>query len=124
MGNGFYWTSVKGYRGSYLTAYNNGDYGIYSYSATDGQFDNSRTITEETTIDMKPAPTTISPSITIGGPGLANPVLESIPGFYMYLLPLSLYVVWLSLATWDLVRRSDIKSGARIGWQLSISFLF
>ena len=34
VGNGFYWTGVKGYRGSYLTAYNNGDYGIYSYSAT------------------------------------------------------------------------------------------
>lgn len=71
---------------------------------------------------MKPAPTTISPSITIGGSGFAYPVLELIPGFYMYLLPLSLYVVWLSLATWDLVRRSDIKSGARIGW-LAIVYL-
>ncbi len=40
-GNGFYWTGVKGYRGSNLTAFNNGDYGIYSYSAIDGQFDNS-----------------------------------------------------------------------------------
>jgi len=40
-GNGFYWTGVKEYRGSYLTAYNNGDYGIYSFSAIDGQFDNS-----------------------------------------------------------------------------------
>jgi plastocyanin len=74
------------------------------------------TITEGTPIDMTPAPTTISPSITIGGLGLANPVLESILGFYMYLLPLSLYAVWLSIATWDLVRRSDMKSGARIGW--------
>ena len=71
---------------------------------------------------MTPAPTTISPSITIGGLGLANPVLESILGFYMYLLPLSLYAVWLSIATWDLVRRSDIKSGARIGW-LAIVYL-
>ena len=74
------------------------------------------TITEGTPIDMTPAPATISPSITIGGLGLANPILESILGFYMYLLPLSLYAVWLSVATWDLVRRSDIKSGARIGW--------
>jgi len=74
------------------------------------------TITEGTPIDMTPAPATISPSITIGGLGLANPVLESILGFYMYLLPLSLYAVWLSVATWDLVRRSDMKSGVRIGW--------
>jgi hypothetical protein len=41
VGNGFYWTGVTGYRGSYLTAYANGDYGIYSYSATNGQFDHS-----------------------------------------------------------------------------------
>ncbi len=74
------------------------------------------TIIEGTPIDMTPAPATISPSITIGGLGLANPVLELILGFYMYLLPLSLYAVWLSVATWDLVRRSDMKSGVRIGW--------
>ena len=78
------------------------------------------TITEGTSIDMTPAPTTITPSITIGGLGLANPVLESILGFYMYLLPLSLYAVWLSVATWDLVRRSDLKGGTRIGWMAII----
>src|SRR5262249_14930360 len=39
--NGFYWTGVRGYRGSYLTAYRNGDYGIYSFGSTVGQFDNS-----------------------------------------------------------------------------------
>jgi plastocyanin len=37
--NGFFWTGVKGYRGSYLTAIRNGDYGIYSFGATNGQFD-------------------------------------------------------------------------------------
>ena len=78
------------------------------------------TLTEGTSIDMTPAPATISPSITLGGLGLANPVLESILGFYMYLLPLSLYAVWLSIATWDLVRRSDLKSGTRIGWMAVI----
>ena len=41
VGNGFYWTGVTGYSGSYLTAYANGDYGIYAYSATNGQFDHS-----------------------------------------------------------------------------------
>jgi hypothetical protein len=37
--NGFYWTDVKGYRGSYLTAIRNGDYGIYAFNSTYGQFD-------------------------------------------------------------------------------------
>jgi plastocyanin len=39
--NGFYWTGVTGFRGSYLTAYNNGDYGIYGFGATDGVFEHS-----------------------------------------------------------------------------------
>lgn len=39
--NGFYWTGVNGYRGSYLTAYNNGDYGIYSFDSVNGEFDHS-----------------------------------------------------------------------------------
>jgi len=39
--NGFYWTGVDGYRGSYLTAYRNGDYGIYAFDAVNGQLDNS-----------------------------------------------------------------------------------
>lgn len=39
--NGFFWTSLKGYRGSYLTAYNNGDYGIYAFDSVDGLFENS-----------------------------------------------------------------------------------
>jgi plastocyanin len=37
--NGFFWTGVKGYRGSYLTATRTGDYSIYAFDATDGQFD-------------------------------------------------------------------------------------
>ena len=39
VGNGFYWYGVHGYRGSYLTAYANGDYGLYAYLSVDGQFD-------------------------------------------------------------------------------------
>ena len=39
--NGFFWTGVKGYRGSYLTAVRNGDYGIYAFDSYMGQFDNS-----------------------------------------------------------------------------------
>src|SRR5262249_37172943 len=37
--NGFFWTGVTGYRGSYLTAIRNGDYGIYAFDATKGQYD-------------------------------------------------------------------------------------
>ena len=39
--NGFYWSSVVGYRGSYLTAYDDGDYGVYAFDSTWGQFDHS-----------------------------------------------------------------------------------
>jgi len=39
--NGFYWIGVRGYRGSYLTAYNNGDYGIYAFDSVHGQMDHS-----------------------------------------------------------------------------------
>lgn len=39
--NGFFWTSVKGFRGSYLTAYNSGVYGIYAFDSQEGQFDHA-----------------------------------------------------------------------------------
>lgn len=39
--NGVYWTSVDGYRGSYITAYRNGDYGVYAFDSINGQLDNS-----------------------------------------------------------------------------------
>lgn len=39
--NGFFWNGVLGYRGSYLTAYRNGDYGIYAYDSQYGLFDHS-----------------------------------------------------------------------------------
>ena len=39
--NGFFWTGVRGYRGSYLTAYRNGDYGIYAFDSQWGQLDHS-----------------------------------------------------------------------------------
>ena len=39
--NGFFWTGVLGYRGSYLTAYRNGDYGIYAFDSQWGQLDHS-----------------------------------------------------------------------------------
>jgi hypothetical protein len=40
-GNGFFWTGVEGYRGSYLTSYRTGNYGLYAFDSTKGQFDHS-----------------------------------------------------------------------------------
>jgi len=39
--NGFYWYGVDGYRGSYLTAYNNGRYGVYAFNSVNGRFEHS-----------------------------------------------------------------------------------
>lgn len=39
--NGIYWRSVWGYRASYVTAYNNGDYGIYAFDSGAGRFDHA-----------------------------------------------------------------------------------
>ncbi len=40
-GNGFFWTGVDGYRGSYLTAIRNGDYGVYAYGSVNGALEHS-----------------------------------------------------------------------------------
>jgi hypothetical protein len=37
--NGVQWTTVFGFRASYVTAYDNGDYGIYAFDSQYGQFD-------------------------------------------------------------------------------------
>ena len=39
--NGVQWTGVHGYWASYVTAYDNGDYGIYAYDSDWGQIDHS-----------------------------------------------------------------------------------
>ncbi len=39
--NGIYWVGVDGYRGSYLTAYNNGEYGVYAFDSVNGKFEHS-----------------------------------------------------------------------------------
>jgi plastocyanin len=39
--NGFYWTGVQGYRASYVTAYNDGDYGVYAFDSMYGRFEHS-----------------------------------------------------------------------------------
>ncbi len=81
-----------------------------------------RTLTEGTPINMTPEASSIAPSLTLGGLGLASPFLEALVGFYTYFLPLALYGAWLSVITWDVVRRSEMKTGARLGW-LAIAYL-
>jgi len=39
--NAVYWSGVVGFRGSYLTAYNDGYYGVYAYDSRDGRFEYS-----------------------------------------------------------------------------------
>lgn len=39
--NGFFWTGVTGYRGSYISAINNGDYGIYAFDSYNGVLEHS-----------------------------------------------------------------------------------
>lgn len=39
--NGLFWTGVEGYRASYVTATNNGYYGIYAFDSRDGVFEHS-----------------------------------------------------------------------------------
>ena len=44
-------------------------------------------------------------------------------GLYAYLLPLLLYVLWSTLALWDLGRRPDARPGVVWGWALAVFLL-
>jgi plastocyanin len=39
--NGVYWSGIRGFRASYVTAIDNGDYGIYAFDSSDGIFEHS-----------------------------------------------------------------------------------
>jgi plastocyanin len=41
VANGIYWAGVRGFRASYVTAIDNGDYGIYAFDSSDGMFEHS-----------------------------------------------------------------------------------
>ncbi len=41
VANGVYWSGVRGFRASYVTAIDNGDYGIYAFDSSDGLFEYS-----------------------------------------------------------------------------------
>jgi Phospholipase_D-nuclease N-terminal len=46
--------------------------------------------------------------------------LQMILGLYAYLLPLLLYVLWSTLALWDMGRREELSTAAVWLWALSI----
>ncbi len=52
-------------------------------------------------------------------PGLLQMVL----GLYGYLLPLLLYVLWTTLALWDISRRKELGTGGLWGWCAAIYLL-
>lgn len=74
------------------------------------------TSVEGTSLNMTPAAASYTPTITLAGLGLANPFFEVLTAFYAYYLPLALYAAWVSIAMWDIVRRSQLKGGVRLGW--------
>jgi phospholipase D-like protein len=55
--------------------------------------------------------------VTVMGVSIAAPTWWSLMlATYAYLLPLILYVAWVSIAMWDLIRQDGVASGRRIGW--------
>lgn len=49
--------------------------------------------------------------------------LQMLLGLYGYLLPTLLYVLWATLALWDVGKRSDLRPAAVWGWTLAIFLL-
>ena len=50
-------------------------------------------------------------------------VLQMVLGLYGYLLPMLLYVLWSTLALWDLGRRMDARPAFTWSWTLAIFLL-
>jgi hypothetical protein len=50
-------------------------------------------------------------------------MLQMLLGLYGYLLPLLLYILWSTLALWDIGRRADLRSRAVWLWALAIFLL-
>ncbi len=53
----------------------------------------------------------------------APSLLQMLLGLYGFLLPLVLYVVWSTLALWDLGRRRDARAGTVWAWTLAVFLL-
>ena len=60
----------------------------------------------------------------MAGSTMALPTgLQMLLGLYGYLLPTLLYVLWSTLALWDLGRRLDVRPMFTWGWALAIFLL-
>ncbi len=70
------------------------------------------------TLDAVPAPSdaTAHPEVTFMGISLTTNPAALLIGMYGYVLPLILYTAWVVIAIWDLVRREDMGSNARLAW--------
>ncbi len=53
-------------------------------------------------------------------PDLLPSLPQMLLGLYGFLLPVLLYVLWSTLALWDLGNRADLGRGAVWGWTLAI----
>ena len=49
--------------------------------------------------------------------------MQMLLGLYGYLLPTLLYVLWTTLALWDLGKRTQLRPAATWGWTLAIFLL-
>jgi hypothetical protein len=59
--------------------------------------------------------------VNVLGIPLAAPTWWSLLlGMYAYVLPLALFVTWVAIAVWDLVRRDDVRNSFRIAWMIVI----
>lgn len=54
---------------------------------------------------------------------VAPSTAQLVLGLYGYLLPLLLYVLWSTLALWDLGRRSDVRPALVWGWTFGVFLL-
>jgi len=59
------------------------------------------------------------PGSSVSSPSL----LQMLLGLYGYLLPVLLYVLWSTLALWDIGRRTELSAGKVWVWVLAIFLL-
>jgi hypothetical protein len=63
-------------------------------------------------------PTT--PEVLLMGIPLTTDPAALLIGLYGYVLPLILYCSWVVISVWDLVRREDLGSNARLAWTAAV----
>jgi Phospholipase_D-nuclease N-terminal len=66
------------------------------------------------------APSTISREVTVLGVSASASPIGLLFALYAYLLPALLYVSWVAIAAWDLIRREDASIRRRAVWLLLV----